>query len=230
MFLNELPTEMVLKIIYKLNYIDVLQLYLVSNKFKNIIEEYLYSIYLHFEKNSRELCWYPSYQTTDWHEAFNFKIFSNIYVDSIKKKKEALIIIRYIHKWVVNELIDSPMDRSAVPNSMAKATYIFLSCLCPNTVSKNKEISSRDLSVFTESIIRGPLHSHRFIKDIIEKYIPEDLLNSINISRITVDGFRIFEKFNFENPQIYIYNKDFTCKHKYEIKITKYDTKIFNVM
>ena len=67
-------------------------------------------------------------------------------------------------------------------------------------------------------------------KYTIEKYVSEDLLNSMNISRIIVDGFRVFEKFDYEHPQIYIYNKEFTCKHKYELKITKYDTKLFDTV
>ena len=91
MLITEFPNEMILKIIYKLNYIDVLNLYLVSQRFKTIIDEYLYSIYLSFEKNNSELCWYPSYQTGNWNEAFDYTIFSNIYIDTIKKKKQALI-------------------------------------------------------------------------------------------------------------------------------------------
>lgn len=215
----DLPIEMILKIIYKLNYIDVLQLYMVSKDFKNIIDKYLYSIYSLLEKNSCELCWHPDYQTANWEEVFNYTIFSNIYVDLIKKKKQALIILKCIHKWLENELIDGPMDRSMIPDSMKKAISIYLYQLFP---SKRNEIY--------DYILSSNNGSHRCFKKIIEKYVSEDLLISINISRIVVDGFSIFETFDFEKPKIMIYNVKFTQKDKYEVTINKYDTKLFNVM
>jgi len=221
MLITDLPNEMILMIVYKLNYIDVLNLYVVSKPFKYLIDKHLYSIYRSLEKKSLELCWIPSYQTTDWNSAFNYSIFSKIYTDAITKKKQALIVIKYIHKWIVNELIDSPMDRSALPQSMSQATHLYLSQLCPN---KNNNIDKD----FNHGITRVPC-GYQFLKKHIEKYVLEDQLNYMNISRLTVDGFKIYERFNFENPDIYLYNKKFTKKHKYEIKINKYDTKLFNV-
>lgn len=169
----DLPIEIILKIIYKLNYIDVLQLYMVSKDFKNIIDKYLYSIYSLLDKNSCELCWYPDYQTANWEEVFNYTIFSNIYVDLIKKKKQALIILKYIHKWLENELIDGPMNRSIIPDLMKKATSIYLVNLYPK---KKYEIF--------DSLLSTSNGWHRGLKKCIEEYIYLDLLNSINISRI----------------------------------------------
>ena len=80
MFLIELPNEMLLNIIYKLNYIDVLHLYLVSQRFKTIIDKYLYSIYLSFKKSSCELYWHQwENNYKDWNKPFNYTMFSNIY-------------------------------------------------------------------------------------------------------------------------------------------------------
>lgn len=221
MIITKLPDEMLLNIIYKLNYIDVLSLYLVNKKLKCFIDKHLYNIYLSFEKNSYELCLYSFKHNVDLQHVFNFKTFSNIYLDALKRKKQSLIIIRYIHKWIVNELLNSAMDRSMVPLSMMKATTVYLLRLYPE-LEKNILVDDIQLRFRSTS-------SHRYIKKLIETYVSEDLLNSINISRIIVEGFKLFEKFNFENPKISIYNKSFTSKSDYKIKINKYDTKLFNI-
>ena len=71
MNIKDLPTEMILKIIYKLNYIDVLQLYMVSKDFKIIIDKYLFTIYSLLEKDSCELCWQPyHYDYKYWNKPF----------------------------------------------------------------------------------------------------------------------------------------------------------------
>jgi len=231
MLITDLPNEMILMIVYKLNYIDVLNLYGVSKQFKHLIDKYLFRIYCSFEKKSIELCWRPwddNYKY--WNKPFNYTIFSKIYTDAIKKKKQALIVIKYIYKWIVNELIDSPMDRSAVPTSMAQAIYLFLTQLCPN---KKNDIDKefKYIGRFRQQHGWEPwwLRHYRFVKQKIEKYVSEDQLNYMNVSRLTVDGFQIYEKFNFDNPDIYLYNKNFTKKHKYEIKINKYDIRMFDI-
>ena len=71
--------------------------------------------------------------------------------------------------------------------------------------------------------------NHRQLKKIIDEYVSEDLLNYINISRIIVSGFKIYEIFDLDFPKIYIYNKDFTYYSKYKIKITECDTRFFQI-
>ena len=121
---HELPIEIILHTIEKLDYIDILNLYRVSKFFKKIIEEDIYSIYLSLRNKSSELRAFNR-------EIFNFRKFSSIYSDTIKKKKTALIIISYIHKWINNELFDSPIDRSGVPQLMGQAIYEYLIKLFP---------------------------------------------------------------------------------------------------
>ena len=227
MLITEFPNEMIIKIIYKLNYLSVLNLYVVSNKFKIIIDEYIYSIYQSFEKNNSELLNVVS----DWNKAFNYTIFSKIYSDTIKRKKQALIIIRYIYKWVADELAAFPDFQESVPTDMVEATHIFLLQLFPNSDIPSKCIGS---CVEQQYIFKSKRYwpiSYRTIKNIIEKFVSEVLLNymNININRIHIEGFEVFETFYFNNPQIYMYNKDFNNMSRYKIKINKYDTKLFNL-
>ena len=222
MEIHELPIEIILHTIEKLDYIDILNLYRVSKFFKKIIEENSYGIYLLLRNKSCGLLVFNR-------EIFNFRKFSKIYCDTIKKKKTALIIISYIHKWINNELIDSPMDRSFVPQSMGQAIHEFLIKLFPE---KKYNIQDRMDYLFA---IRNTdqrvicYANHRELKKIIEEYVSEDLLNYINMSRIIVSGFKIYETFDFKFPKINIYNKDFTYYSKYKIKINECDTKFFRI-
>ena len=218
--LDNIPPELVLEIFKNLNYVDVLRMYMVSKHFKYIIDENIYNIYLSFEKNNAELCELklsgPDYKTI-----FNYDMFSKIYINTIKKKKQALIILIYIHKWLVSELIDSPMDRSGIPTQMVRAVQTFIRQLFPNKIELRNKVVIQWYSSMG--------FSHRTLKNEIEKYVSDDLMNSINISRITIDGFRIYELFYLQNPKIFIYNKNFTQKSPYEIKVNKYDTRIFDI-
>ena len=199
--LDDLPVEMILKIIYSLNHIDIINLYKVSINLKNIVDKNVPNIYNSIYNEQIDI---------------NFKIFSKIYFDNIKMKKQSLIVILYIHKWLETELLDGPMERSILPESMKKATNIFLTNIFPE---KKNEIFDTMLNSFNGW--------HRGLKKCIEKYISSDLLDNINMSRIVVDGFRLCDIFDYDNPKIMIYNKNFTLKEKYKIKINNYDTKIF---
>lgn len=199
--LDDLPVEMILKIIYSLNHIDIINLYKVSINLKNIVDKNVPNIYNSIYNEQIDI---------------NFKIFSKIYFDNIKMKKQSLIVILYIHKWLETELLDGPMDRSIIPDSMKKATSIYLVNLYPK---KKNEIF--------DSLLSTSNGWHRGLKKCIQEYVSLDLLNSINISRIVIDGFRYFEIFNYDNPEIMIYNKNFTQKEKYKIKININDAKMF---
>ena len=118
----DLPNELLISIIYKLNCITVLRLYCVSTKFKDIIDEYISSIYTYFDEING-ISYYTSFNslipitnTSNLYikynfrnlelkenyskEQINFKFFSKIYSTLIKKKKETIIILKYIHKWL----------------------------------------------------------------------------------------------------------------------------------
>ena len=222
MEIHELPIEIILHTIEKLDYINILNIYRVSKFFKKIIEENSYNIYLSLRNKSCELLRFNGV-------IFNFRKFSNIYSDIIKKKKTALIIISYIHKWINNELIDSPMDRSMVPNSMGQAIHEFLTKLFPE--KKHNILDRMDYLFAIRNTDQRVIcyANHRELKKIIEEYVSEDLLNYINISRIIVSGFKIYETFDLKFPKIYIYNKDFTYYSKYKIKINEYDTRFFQI-
>lgn len=222
MEIHELPIEIILHTIEKLDYINILNIYRVSKFFKKIIEENSYNIYLSLRNKSCELLRFNGV-------IFNFRKFSNIYSDIIKKKKTALIIISYIHKWINNELIDSPMDRSMVPNSMGQAIHEFLTKLFPE--KKHNILDRMDYLFAIRNTDQRVIcyANNRELKKIIEEYVSEDLLNYINISRIIVSGFKIYETFDLKFPKIYIYNKDFTYYSKYKIKINEYDTRFFQI-
>lgn len=218
MLITSLPNELILIIISMLNYIDILHLHSTSKLFNILINKNIYSIYRDLEKNSRELCWIPSYHHTKmWAKSFNYNIFLNIYKDSVKRKKRALIVIKYIYKWITNELIYPPMDRSAIPNSMSHAAHLYLSQMYPNI----NEYIDKEFTKFQ--------YSYNFLKFVIEKYVSEDFLNFMDINRIHIKGFKIYERFNYNNPEIYVYNKNFTSEEKYIIKINKYDIRMFDV-
>lgn len=213
MIITDLPVEMILPIIYKTNYIDVIQLYMVCTRFKSIIECNAYDIYLSFEKNSSELYWYPCYQTSDWYEAFNYQIFLNIYIDSIKNKKKSLIMLKYIYAYIVG---DSDVDyiREAL---LGETIHCYLMQLYPNKIKAiNKE---------SEAILH---EDSPFLKKTIEKYVPHDLLNSIDITGIKIPGLRKYP-FNFEHPKIYIYDNKTKSTIKYLIKLNNNDTKLFDI-
>ena len=222
MEIHELPIEIILHTIEKLDYIDILNLYRVSKVFKKIIEENSYGIYLLLRNKSFGLLGFNR-------EIFNFRKFSSIYSDTIKKKKTALIIISYIYKWINNELIDSPMDRSCVPQSMGQAIHEFLTKLFPE--KKHNILDRMDYLFAIRNTDKKVIcyANHRELKKIIEEYVSEDLLNYINMSRIIVSGFKIYETFDFKFPKINIYNKDFTYYSKYKIKINECDTKFFRI-
>ena len=120
--LDDLPVEMILKIIYSLNHIDIINLYKVSINLKNIVDKNVPNIYNSIYNEQIDI---------------NFKIFSKIYFDNIKMKKQSLIVILYIHKWLETELLDGPMDRSIIPDSMKKATSIYLVNLYPKKKMKS---------------------------------------------------------------------------------------------
>jgi len=200
-----------------LKYIDIIHLHNTCILLKNLIDKNIYSIYRSLEKNSCELFWIPPHITSNWKNIFNYSIFSKVYTDVITKKKQAFIVIKYIHKWIDNELIDGPIDRSAIPNSMPHATHLYLSQLYPNI----NEYIDKEFTKFQ--------YSYNFLKCVIEKYVSEDLLNFMDINRIHVKGFKIYERFNYENTDIYIYNNNFTSEEKYIIKINKYDIRMFDV-
>ena len=208
MNLHELPVELFLKIIGKLSYIEVLNLYLVSKNFKSLIDTNLYSIYLSIDDSKLKNYYLP--------DLFNYKIFSNIYSGKLRIKKKALIILKYIHKWLEKEIIDLHMDRSMIPESMIQAVYVYLLFLYPNNLKK----------INNEKILGINPNSHRQLISIIETNIDSELLKYININRITVDGFNIFNTFNFNNPKIYLYYNNFTSKKIYNIKINLNDTKM----
>lgn len=222
---TNLPIELTLKIISFVNYIDVLQLSRVSKNFKHIIEENSMCIYKQLRHFSKEI---DDYFRIDQCKESNYSIFSIFYTNEIKRRKQALIILRYIHKWLTTELIDSPMDRSIINKYMIVSVR---SCLL--------KLFKRQKASIDENLLYQPnranalsidnfiLMGHRSLKTIIEKYVLEELLYSININRIVVDGFTMFETYNVDCPKLYIYNKGFTCKKIYKIKLHYLDTKLF---
>jgi hypothetical protein len=220
MIITDLPVEMILPIIYKTKYIDVIRLYMVCKRFKNIIDNNSYDIYLSFEKNSCEIYWYPCYQTSDWYEAFNYHIFLKIYIDSIRNKKQSLIILKRIHKLLVRELTCPVVSVSEIPKTMRQAIHCYLMQLCPNKI-KNINKESQDILQST---------NRTFLKETIEKYVPNDLLNSINITGIKIPGLINYTPFNFTYPKIYLCDKEKKTKTKYLVKINDDDTKLFDIV
>ena len=221
MIITDLPVEMILPIIYKTKYIDVIRLYMVCKRFKKIIDNNSYDIYLSFEKNSCEIYWYPCYQTSDWYEAFNYKIFLNIYINSIKNKKESLIALTRIHKILAKQLTCPIVSASLLPNTMKKAILCYLLQLCPN---KRKDINknSRDIIESTDRI---------FLKETIEKYVPHDMLNYINVKGIRIPGIDDYNPYKSdEHPYIYLWDKEKKTKTKYLVKINDDDTKLFDIV
>ena len=220
MIITDLPVEMILPIIYKTNYIDVIQLYMVCKRFKNIIECNAYDIYLSFEKNSHELCWYPCYQTSDWYEEFNYQIFLNIYIDSIKNKKESLIALTRIHKILVKELTCPIVSASFIPNTIKQVILCCLLQLCPN---KRKGINKESRDIIESS-------NRTFLKETIEKYVPHDMLNYINVKGIRIPGIDDYNPYESnERPYIYLWDKKKKTKTKYLVKLNNNDSKIFNI-
>ena len=214
MFFADLPNELVIEIINKLEYFDILNLFRTCKRFRYIINNNTVSIFhkLNFKKMSN----------------LNFEEYSKLYLENAMEKKKALILIKYIYKWLTSELFDSIMERSIIHRSMTEATIKYSKLLCE---TKEEDINSRSMikNENKEKKIKPMYYvSHRHLKSIIEEFINEDLLNSININRIIVDDFTCYEKFNSENPNIYIFNKDFITKNKYKIKIDKYDLRLFS--
>ena len=220
MIITDLPVEMILPIIYKTNYIDVIQLYMVCKRFKSIIECNAYDIYLSFEKNSFELYWYPCYQTSNWYEAFNYKIFLNIYINSIRNKKQSLIVLKRIHKILVKQLTCPIVSTSFISNAIKLAILFHLLLLCSN---KRKDINknSRDIIESTDRI---------FLKETIEKYVPHDMLNYINVKGIRIPGIDDYNPLAPDKCQyIYLWDKKKKTKTKYLVKLNNNDSKLFNI-
>ena len=67
-----------------------------------------------------------------------------------------------------NELIDSPMDRSAIPIPMTEATNVFLSHLYPN---KERDINKEFKYIVADRVGYYYSSNHRFIKKTIERYV-----------------------------------------------------------
>ena len=185
-----------------MDYIDIIELYNVSKKFRIIIDENLSNI-------NYSLC-----QKKD--NNINFRDFSYVYFENVRSKKQSLIVLKYIYQWIERELLDGPTDRSILPDSMKKATTIYLNNIFPE---KKNEIFDTMLNCFNGW--------HRGLKKVISKYISSELFEHVNINRTVVDGFGLFELFDYENSRIMKYNENFTLKEKIIIKVNKNDTKIF---
>ena len=189
---------------------------MVCKRFKKIIDNNSYDIYLSFEKNSCEIYWYPCYQTSDWYEAFDYNIFSNIYIDSIRNKKQSLIMLKYIYTYIVEDLKAYYISETL----LGKTIHCYLMQLYPNKI--------KDINKESEAILN---EDHPFLKKIIEKYVPNDLLNSIDITGIKIPALNVDHKpFNFEHPKIYLYDKKTKSTIKYLVKINDDDTKLFDIV
>lgn len=214
MFFTNIPNELVLEIIYKLEYFDILILFKTCKRFRNLINSNTSTIFskLNYKKISN----------------LNFDEYSKLYLEYIIEKKKALIIIKYIHKWLTTELFDSIMERSIIHRSMTHAALKYLKVLCE---TKEEDINCRSMikNENKEKKINPKYYiSHNHLKNLIEEFIDEYYFDNININRIFISGFSCYEKFNFEKPNIYIYNKDFTSKHKYLIKVNTNDLRLFS--
>lgn len=216
MLFTNIPTELILEIINKLEYFDILELFKTCIIFRDVINSNTINIFKKF--------------TNKRINKLNFQEYSKLYLKNIIKKKEALIILIYIHKWLTRETHDSIMERVIINRSMTEATIKCLKLLCE---TKEKEIDIKTMKnyerinnnniVYVKKINNLYYISHIHLKKLIEKFISEDILNSINTNRIIIEGFSFNEKYNFDNPNIYIYNKDYTNISKYFTKVNKHD-------
>lgn len=214
MFFTNIPNELILEIINKLEYFDILILFKTCKRFRDIINSNTSTIFynLTYKKISN----------------LNFEDYSKLYLKHIIEKKKALTVLKYIYRWLTTELFDSIMERSIINRSMTEATIKYLKVLCG---TKEKEINTKCMieNENKENKIKPEYYiSHRHLKTLIEEFLNEYYLDSININRIFICGFSYNEKFNFEKPHIYIYNKDFTSKHKYLVKVNTNDLRLFS--
>ena len=210
MDLTDIPVELFLKIISHLNFGDILELWKVSPSLKNIIETNKYYIFLRYKYLNKEINNYFNNKFIS--SGDNYYTFKNFYMTELKERKTALIVVTYMYKWIVTELFDSPMDRSAILTTMIMAIKTALIKLYP--LKEHYIIEKCNIKYKS---------SHRYFKKFIEEIVSDDLLNAINISRI------IIEKFSTNNDKqvIYMFNKNFTKKSLYEIEITNCDKKLF---
>lgn len=253
-----LPNEIILYIIYKLDYIDVLELYLVSKKFKNIIDIYLYSIYLSFEKNSSELYWHPS------NDALFFSTSSHILLSNMRSDTSTS----------PDSSISHPIDSYKMSDWNNEFNYSIFSKIYSNNIRNKKKAAiiikyiykSLSLQLIVMGGYIGSMESatlqmaHIYLtmlypnqkKNLNKTFCPyqnnvleyyphsheslkkiienytENLLDYINIDRIIVDIFSP-GVLAFRDPRILRYNKRFTGTRKYIVKINSLDTQLFKI-
>ena len=119
MIIENIPTELSLLIINYLNYSDIIRLVTVSNHFNHLIKNNIQAIY---QLKSKELIKHNIFNE-NLESNINYNTFIKLFIEHLKEKKRALVIIKYIYNWLKSELADSVMERSFLPINMINAIH-----------------------------------------------------------------------------------------------------------
>lgn len=222
--LTELPEELILDVIRKLDCIDIINLYTICRVFKNTIDVNIFKLYKGFIDNGLLVDNFEYTSEAYWHKYFTYYRFLDAYKTMILKKKESLIVLKYIYRRLSLEmsgdLFYGERVNYSVSFSMHSATNYYLKILFPQ---KEKLINY--------SWEKTPIHkiTQGFLKNKIEEFIDKNTLDFYDVKMIFIDGFNPFERFNYDFPDIYVYNSDYTNKQRLRLKIKKEDINLFKL-
>ena len=210
----DLPNEILIKIILILKYIDLENIYYSCKAINKLIDANIDIIYNSLY-NRDKLLYYSDYETKLYRSNLDMRALQKLYKNIIIKKKTAVYCLKCIYRWLLCELFDAPMDRFQIHPDMIECVklslyYIFFS---------KKEIIQLQMLMINN-------YSYRQLINIIVKYVNPTLFNNYNI-KIQLHGFKINEKYDFDNPQLYLFNNDYNYKVKYTIKPYLSDTDLF---
>ena len=231
--LVHLPNEIIINILYKIYYSDIINLHFTCIFFYKFIKQNSYLLY-------NNLLTYSLYSNLHFiqKQNFNFNIFYNNYCELIIKKKKSIIIIKIIYNYLFNILQSKlkPQYTYIDYKKLIETLTINLNIL--DNINFKKywyELSFNRFPcyVYTKPKINTIIITRALINKLLKKKyldykIPDDLI-CINIGILNYNSKSFIDDVN--NPYIYNYNLENNklVYNEYKIKITKNDFLIFNI-